>query len=62
MKFIPQRLLYNLGTMFLPYLLVAILSVVAGENRHPAFWYLHAAISVFLLVLSVLTAFKRVKE
>lgn len=62
MKFIPQRLLYNLGTMFLPYFVVAILSVFVTEDRHPHFWYLHGILSVSLLLLSVLTAFKRVKE
>lgn len=62
MKFSFQRLLYNLCTMFLPYLTVAILSVAVTENRQPAFWYLHAAISGALLLLAVLTSFKRVKE
>jgi Na+/melibiose symporter-like transporter len=62
MKFSFQRLLYNLCTMFLPYLAVAILSVAVTENRHPAFWYLHAAISGVLLLLAVLTSFQRVKE
>lgn len=58
MKFSFQRLLYNLCTMFLPYLAVAILSVAVTENRHPAFWYLHAASNR----RTPLTSFQRVKE
>lgn len=60
MKINLQRLLKNMLSMVLPYLAVAVLSIAVTENRHPAFWYLHAAISVFLVGLAVATSLTRV--